>query len=417
MKIIATLFAIGLMAGCNTALAAEAGDASGSDLSNPFSGVMRFMGPAYTQITLSGIPGEDVSSPFNEAHPVEQGIYERLYYNHYHGLVYNENAPAPQELPSALDAKGRPLWFDGGNALQSLVMGLFVREQFDDLDHLFDDWSNLSDRRADGGSKLATFQDAMYYFFSTASDWDSNYQLIRRWREKTPKSRAAALTEALYWYRYAWSARGNGYASSVTTEGWKLFQERLQKAEAMLLESKPYTSSSPLWGRICIDVGIGLNWSKVRLLEIFRESTKREKYFYKIYTGMVASLAPRWGGDWRLVDTFVKDAVKNTQEVDGYSMYARLYWAIQQREDLEFNLFHDSLASWADMKRGFEDVIRNYPHSAEDINTFAAAACIAGDKETFQTLRFRIGKTITPGAWPSNYSLDVCEHKFGPHPL
>ncbi|MGH6864015.1 MAG: hypothetical protein ACRECN_07040, partial [Methylocella sp.] len=133
--------------------------------------------------------------------------------------------------------------------------------------------------------------------------------------------------------------------------------------------------------------------------------------------GMVASLAPRWGGDWRLVDTFVKDAVKNTQEVDGYSMYARLYWAIQQREDLEFNLFHDSLASWADMKRGFEDVIRNYPHSAEDINTFAAAACIAGDKETFQTLRFRIGKTITPGAWPSNYSLDVCEHKFGPHPL
>jgi hypothetical protein len=104
----------------------------------------------------------------------------------------------------------------------------------------------------------------------------------------------------------------------VTPEGWKLFQERLQKAEAVLLESKPYASSSPLWGLICIDVGTGLGWSKVRLLEIFHENTQTEKYFYPIYTGMVASLAPKWGGDWRLVDTFIKDAVKNTQEVDGY---------------------------------------------------------------------------------------------------
>jgi hypothetical protein len=50
------------------------------------------------------------------------------------------------------------------------------------------------------------------------------------------------------------------------------------------------------------------------------------------------------------------------------------------------------------MKRGFEDIIRNCPHSAWDINILAVVACIAGDKETFQTLRFRIGKTIAPAA-------------------
>jgi hypothetical protein len=381
MKIIATLFAIGLMAGCNAALAVETIEAVGADSVNPFGGPLN-IDAARSRFIPSG---EDLANPFSEAHPMEQGLYERLYYNHYHGLFFDMNVPMPQEMPSAFDAKGRPLWFDGlrgGNSLLMLVEGLLIREQFDDLDRLFDDWNIPSDRMADGSWKLAIFQSAMNNWFSNLNAWDSGYQLIRRWREKTRKSRAAALTEALYWYRYAWSARGNGYARSVTPEGWKLFRERLQKAEAVLLESKPYTSSSPLWGRIRIDVGTGQGWSKVRLLEIFHENTEREKYFDPIYTGMVAFLVPKWGGDWRLVDTFIKDAVKNTQEVDGYSMYTRLYWSINQGEDLEFNLFQDSLASWADMKRGFEDIIHNYPHSAWDINTFAAVACIAGDKES-----------------------------------
>ncbi len=97
---------------------------------------------------------------------------------------------------------------------------------------------------------------------------------MRRWKEKTPKSRAAALTEAFYWFKYAWNARGQGSARSVSPEGWKLFQKRLQKAEAVLLESKPYASNSPLWWRIYIDVGTGLDWPKQRLLEVFHEATR-----------------------------------------------------------------------------------------------------------------------------------------------
>ncbi len=110
MRIIATLFAIGLMAGCNAAMAAEAGDASGADLSNPFSGAL--IGLAGAHITLSEIPGEDVSSPFNEAHPVEQGIYERLYDSHYHGPFYHGNAPA-QETLSAVGGTRRQTGMDG----------------------------------------------------------------------------------------------------------------------------------------------------------------------------------------------------------------------------------------------------------------------------------------------------------------
>jgi hypothetical protein len=170
MNFIATLFSIGLIVGCNTALAAEAGDASGSDPVNPFGGPLN-IDAAGPHITVSG---EDVSNPFSDAHPMEQGLYESLYYNHYHWLVYN--LPAPQEMPSAFDAKGRPLWFDGhsgGTSLQMLAAGLFVREQFDDLDRLFDDWNNPSDRTANGDWKLDRFHFAMQYEFFNSHAWDT----------------------------------------------------------------------------------------------------------------------------------------------------------------------------------------------------------------------------------------------------
>ena len=52
---------------------------------------------------------------------------------------YDLHLSAPQEMPSAFDAKGRPLWFDGlrgETSLQNLVWGTFAREQFGDLDRL-----------------------------------------------------------------------------------------------------------------------------------------------------------------------------------------------------------------------------------------------------------------------------------------
>ena len=41
------------------------------------------------------------------------------------------------------------------------------------------------------------------------------------------------------------------------------------------------------------------------------------------------------------------------------------------------------------MKKGFEDIVERYPHSAWDMNNFAAFACRAHDGDTYRTLRFR----------------------------
>jgi hypothetical protein len=69
MNFIGTLFSIGLIVGCNTALAAEAGKPNGADPTNPFSGAA-IIGRARTPIIIAG---EDLSNPFSDVHPIEQG--------------------------------------------------------------------------------------------------------------------------------------------------------------------------------------------------------------------------------------------------------------------------------------------------------------------------------------------------------
>lgn len=400
---------VGFSLACTMALAADGAQDAKREPTNPFDGPLNI--PGSPRITIAG---EESASPFTVAHPFEQDRYRGLYYSYYHGTFNQVNEPELATLPSATDQQGRPLWFDGENgedSLRQLVSGLFDWGKLDDLNKLFEDWNNPAERMADGRWKLMAFYKALGETFSNSPHWDRLQTYIQDWRRKAPKSRAAALAEVIYWNAYAWNARGSGYASSVTQEGWDLFRERLKKAEATLRESKSYASSSPLWGRLYIDVATGLQWPAPKLLQIFNEATATRKYFYPVYSSMVASLSPRWGGNWQLVDSFVKQAVRDTPD-EGASMYARLYWGISQNEVPSFSLFRDSLATWPEMKRGFEDLVRLYPHSAYNLNNFAAAACMADDKTTFQSLRFRIGKNVTPESWPSNYSLDLCEHKL-----
>ena len=375
-------------------------------------GVVQFP-PAYK------FDGEDAASPFVIAHPKEEMQYDNLYSRHYMG-EFIPFAPVIAHLPRALDADGRPLWFEegwGDMSLKTLVLTLLNKEQFNDLERLFDDWNDRSERMADGRWRLSAFGDAIAARFADGKSWETGYQLIQRWREGHPFSRAAALAEVVYWVEYAWNARGPGMADTVPADGWDLFNERLGKAEAVLLESKPYASGSPLWGRMLIKIGNGLNWSRPMLLRAFEEVTRDEKYYYSTYGEVAWDLTPRRGGDWKLVDAFIRGATKITQARDGYSMYARLYWVVDDCGCGEFNLFRDSLANWADMKRGFDDLIERYPHSAWLYNKYAAYACLAEDKGAYQSMMFRIGKTLVPDAWPSNQAIDLCEHKFAAKPL
>jgi hypothetical protein len=390
------------------------GPCAAADASLPAGRPAQVMNPFEGPLTINGErkpapPNEDLSNPLVEAHYIEQYLYLNRYYTHYNVKPQNPDAPRPGEPTSAVDIGGRPLWFDwpsGNKALKDLLGDLLNNGQFDDVERVFDDWSKSSELMADGTPKLIAFETEFSTTFDSG-DWEGIYRTIKDWRKSRPTSRVAALAEVIYWERYAWAARGSGFGYTVSEDGWKLFHERLEKAEAVLADCKPYASTSPLWAVEEIEVELGLNRPKEVLLSKFRESVIRFPYFVPLYTAMARALSPAWDGDWKLVDDFIRDAVKNTSPTEGRSMYARLYWTLGT-----FDLFNASPANWAEMKNSFDDLVHRYPHSGWILNKYAAYACIAEDKNTFQHLRSQIGSLVIAEAWPPNPTLDLCDHKF-----
>jgi len=265
----------------------------------------------------------------------------------------------------------------------------------------------------DGRPKLSVLKYGYSRIFTNQTDWSKSLDRINYLKKRFPNKPFVALAEAQYWAEYAWNARGQGYASSVTREGWKLFHERLEKAEKVLIDTKSYSSELPTWYDQMILVQSALGRSEEDRDKTFIEGTKRYKTFYSTYFTMLNYLSPKWGGTWETVDNLVKWSVDNTKEIDGNSMYARLYWVASGELPEGESLFKNTRASWPKMKTGFEDLIARHPKSNWNLNNFAKFACQAGDKKTFLVLRRKIGKSVMDSAWEGNPSLDLCETKFG----
>ncbi len=388
------------------------------------------------------VEDEDIANTLAGAHPVEQERYRFQYQSHYgvplgYAVTRTKDAPAnssdsekiylwadgsmgaqPEDdrIASPVDAEGRPLWLDGpagSRALQKMVLSLFRDGRTADLDRLFEDWSASRIRTADGTWRLEAFQKGIASQLRSGVDWRETFGFISNWRKTAPQSRAAALTEVIFWLENAWAARGNGFQDTVTPEGNHEFGQKLLAAEYVLDNIKPLAESSPLWGSLYVEAATGLNQPKDELMTLFRTAVGREKNYLPLYSAAAFGLSPKWAGDWGRVDELIRSAAEATRDSAGNEFYTRLYIFIADNYRSNFNLFTDTKAKWPEMKHGFEDMIRNFPHSGANLNLYAAYACMAGDGDTFKLLRLRLGAQADPLLLPRNHSLDLCDHRFG----
>jgi len=305
------------------------------------------------------------------------------------------------------------------SAMNNTLSSELDSEAFDEIDQEITEPALHDLRLKDGSSKLLAVYSGLSGILSTEQGRSTYYPIIQKWRSKEPQSGPAAIAEAEYWLNYGWDARGSGFSNSVTDAGDKLFEQRLQKAETILLASKSFASNNPLWytSYMFTELGLG-NIKKVQAA--FEEGNKRYPYADTLYYMALRALQPRWYGSYAQEDALIKQAVEQTRAKEGEGLYARLYWALDDDERDQFELFRDSRASWPRMKQGFEDLMKHYPGSLWLLNNYAVYACEANDKTTFVKLNAQLqgqdvnkNDKLNESAWPSNHSHDLCEHIFG----
>jgi hypothetical protein len=113
--------------------------------------------------------------------------------------------------------------------------------------------------------------------------------------EKFPRSAEAWTVRGKYYISYAWEARGNGYADTVTPQGAKLMQERLAVSEEALDKAwklKPLEDTAV--AAIGLELGQGRGRERMELY--FQRAMNLNSNSFSACTSKLLYLNPKWYG-------------------------------------------------------------------------------------------------------------------------
>jgi hypothetical protein len=282
------------------------------------------------------------------------------------------------------------------------------------LDSLVDKLAVSGERAEDGRFWLYKVSRAANEWFETLPDeYDELLQeKFVAWRKERPDSAYASVLAAMQMHATAWRARGRGFASSVTPEGWALFRERNAKAWKLIQAGKPKSARIPAWYEEAISIGMDAGVPAAEITALFNEGINRFPGYHSLYFNYARQFSPRWGGDYAEADGFIKSMVAAKTNPEGEVLYARLYWLIDQYGGGDPNFFTESRVSWLRMRSGFALLMKQFPKSAWNQANFVAFACRAGDADTYYKWRQAVDRNEFHNAAPAGISLEICDARF-----
>ena len=275
-------------------------------------------------------------------------------------------------------------------------------DNFAELEKTAEDFRTNKSRLPSGLWKL-------FYFYegvespsksATGTEWTAHLGRLEKWRMQYPQSITVHTALAQAYMEYAWQARGNGFVGTVTEEGWRLFRERINKAEEYVQAARKLPATDPQLDYVDLMAGgKGLNWDWRQYNAVFDDAVKREPQYVSLYVQKAWLCLPRWHGKPGDVERFAQEAVRLTQSTEGKAMYARLAVSLRKttlKGSRFFDVYH---FSWPDVRDGFRDLEKQYPHSLWNLNQFCCLATHANDAKTAHELFDRIGDRWVGDVW------------------
>ncbi len=238
-------------------------------------------------------------------------------------------------------------------------------------------------------------------------DWSAHQEALEQWGKAFPKSSTQRIAWASFLINHGWKARGSGYASTVTEEGWRLFKERLNQARDVFSEL-PRDDWSPYAYMRCITLGMGLGLSSTEVTPVFTEGVQRWPEYHDLYFAEAVRLLPRWKGRPGEWEKWL--ALETTPETDVTDeIYARVVWAQADYYKNEKGVFEGSEAEWPRVKRGFEVMRKKYPESWWNLNAFARFAAYAADRDTAREIHKDLAGHEETSFWRGWTYFETCK--------
>jgi hypothetical protein len=129
-------------------------------------------------------------------------------------------------------------------------------------------------------------------------------QLLKTIQQQDGESWEYHLLQGKYHLRMAWRARGGGWASTVTDEGWKGFRAHLAEARIQLEQAAAVKVDDPIAGALMLLVNLGNRKSPDEPGDWFLKAIQRDPNHRDAYDNLLLILRPRWGGSHQAIAEF-----------------------------------------------------------------------------------------------------------------
>lgn len=224
------------------------------------------------------------------------------------------------------------------------------------------------------------------------------------YQKALPESALPLRLKGVFCTQWAWDARGNGWANTVTPEGWRLFGQRLDMAQQALEQGSKLDPSDGQIGAQMITVKMGQS-DRDGIEEWYRRAMEADPDNYTACSRKMQCLWPRWYGSHEAMIEFGRQCV----QTDNYFatipfMLVRAHADIAQ-ESGDPVAYLRQPDVWADISQVYENALVVYPTTFNRCR-FGLWAARCGHWEVTNRQFNLVGDDPDPRAFPNRQVYD-----------
>ena len=254
--------------------------------------------------------------------------------------------------------------------------------------------------RLDGGTWiLSTFYCTATDLPESEAEINNAIEFYERWARERPTSITAQVCLVHALTSFAWEARGGGWASSVSDDGWRLFRERLARARKVFDRASALEEKCPGLFEAAQTVALGQGWSRDQYMAALAKAIKQEPSYGKYYTNACYWLLPRWHGKIGDFEKWIASQADRYPKEIGDGQYAFFVWMADCMPVKGEIQFAPGRLDWARTKRGFDLWLKENPDNLMVRFEYTRLALLAADRATVRQQFEITGGKYYPRMW------------------
>lgn len=199
----------------------------------------------------------------------------------------------------------------------------------------------------------------------------------RNKRDSSP----AGLLKAVFYYTYAWQARGERYIDKTARDALSLYVERLKKSHREFERILQIDQSSLVANYYLFRLAKEVNTRAETAERHFIAADRQAPYFLSLYLAKIDFLAPKWGGSEQELFAFVESVAWNN---DPKSNMPHLIPAAYNSVCGQYGgrkSYFSRPEVWQVIERAYQILMKRYPNAAFFKIRYARDLISAGKKD------------------------------------